>query len=277
MYGEAIWNPRKLSSLDHNLGTSLNSLSALIAQKWLDDSYSSGARAAAFFASVGLLVIQISINVVDNAYSTGMDLAGLFSSYINIRRGAYIGLILSLALCPWQLLSSAAVFISVLSAYSVFLGPIIGIQVCDYWLVRRRKLKLSDLYHPRPDGIYYFVKGFNPRSFVAWVLGFATQLPGFSANVTPDRVQVGQAWNELFYLAFPLGFAISFSVHYVINYIWPPAGLGVVDETDYFGTFEPDEALRLGVAPSSESEVDAAIGGLGTDLVTGGFHMDMKS
>lgn len=188
-----------------------------------------------------------------------MDLAGLFSSYINIRRGAYIGLLLSICLCPWQLLSSAAVFISVLSAYSVFLGPIIGIQVCDYWLIRRRKLKLSDLYHPQRDGIYYFVKGVNPRSFVAWVLGFATQLPGFAANVTPDSVSVGHAWNELFYMAFPLGFAISFTVHYVLNKIWPPVGLGMVDDADYFGTFEPEEAMRLGISPASDTDVNETI------------------
>lgn len=194
-----------------------------------------------------------------------MDLAGLFSSYINIRRGAYVGLLLSICLCPWQLLSSAAVFISVLSAYSVFLGPIIGIQVCDYWLIRRRKLKLSDLYHPRPEGIYYFVRGANPRSFVAWILGFATQLPGFAANVTPDSVQVGHAWNELFYMAFPLGFAISFTVHYVLNKIWPPIGLGMVDDTDYFGTFEPEEAMRLGIAPLSDVEVSTTIEGVQPD------------
>ncbi|CAN8101811.1 unnamed protein product [Discula destructiva] len=259
IYGEAIWNP------------------PLIAQKWLDESYTSGARAAAFFAGVGLLMIQIGINVVDNAYSTGMDLAGLFSSFINIRRGAYIGLILSLALCPWQLLSSAAVFISVLSAYSVFLGPIIGIQVCDYWLIRRRKLKLSDLYHPEPEGIYYFVKGFNPRSFVAWVLGFATQLPGFSANVTPDSVHVGQAWHELFHLAFPLGFAISFTAHYMLNYIWPPEGLGEVDETDYFGTFDEDEALRLGVLPQSDVEVDPVLERVGSDHGTHAKPVYIKS
>lgn len=194
-----------------------------------------------------------------------MDLAGLFSSYINIRRGAYVGLLLSICMCPWQLLSSAAVFISVLSAYSVFLGPIIGIQVCDYWLIRRRKLKLSDLYHPRPEGIYYFVKGANPRSFVAWVLGFATQLPGFAANVTPNSVQVGHAWNELFYMAFPLGFAISFTVHYVLNRIWPPTGLGMIDDTDYFGTFEPEEAMRLGVSPMSDVEVNTTIDGIQPD------------
>ena len=45
-----------------------------------------------------------------------MDIAGLLPKYINIRRGAYVGLIISIALCPWQLLSSAATFINVLSA-----------------------------------------------------------------------------------------------------------------------------------------------------------------
>lgn len=222
-------------------------------------------------------MIQVGVNVVDNAFSTGMDLAGLFSAHINIRRGAYIGLILSLAMCPWQLLSSAAVFISVLSAYSVFLGPVIGIQVCDYWLIRRRQLKLSDLYHPRPEGIYYFVNGFNPRSFVAWALGFATQLPGFAANVTPDRVRVGRAWNELFYMAFPLGFAISFTAHYILNRIWPPVGLGMTDDVDYFGTFEPEEAMRLGItAPHSDTEADVVIDGVGSDPEVGGKHLDMK-
>lgn len=80
---------------------------------------------------IGLVVCQLAINTIDNAFSTGMDMAGLVPSFINIRRGAYIGLILSIAMCPWQLLSSASVFISVLSAYSVFLGPMVGIYVCE--------------------------------------------------------------------------------------------------------------------------------------------------
>ncbi|EWG41229.1 hypothetical protein FVEG_03375 [Fusarium verticillioides 7600] len=245
IWGEAIWNP------------------PLICQQWLDRDYSSGSRAAAFFAGLGLVMCQIAINVVDNAYSAGMDLAGLVSSYINIRRGAFIALVFSVAMCPWELLSSASVFISVLSAYSVFLGPIIGIQVCDYWLIRSRRIKLSDLYNPGPDSIYWFSCGFNPRSFIAWFLGFATQLPGFAAAVTPDKIKVGEAWHELFYLAFPLGFAISFTVHYAINRVFPPTGLGLVDDMDYFGSFTEAEALKLGMGIGSEgSEKDAVIQGV---------------
>lgn len=231
IYGEAIWNP------------------PLIVQMWLDTEYGPKSRAGAFFAGVGLLIVQISINCIDNAFSAGMDLAGLFSGFINIRRGAYIGLVLSIALCPWELLSSAAVFISVLSAYSTFLGPIIGIHMCEYFIIRKRRVKLTDLYHPRSDGIYYFYKGFNPRAFFSWVCGFATQLPGFAATVTPDSVKVAQPLMDMYYLAFPLGFSISFTVHLLVNTIWPPVGAGEMDDMDYYGTFTPEEARKLGVEP----------------------------
>ena len=159
LYGEAIWNPPD------------------IVQKWLDTDYNAKSRAAAFFARCGLVICQLAINTIDNAFSTGMDMAGLFPSFINIRRGAYIGLIVSCAMVPWELLSSASVFISVLSAYSVFLGPMVGIYCCEYWILRQRRIKLSDLYHPRPDGIYHYWHGINWRSFVSWTVGWSYLIP----------------------------------------------------------------------------------------------------
>lgn len=243
IYGEAIWNPPD------------------IVQKWMDTDYNARSRAAGFFAGCGLVVCQLAINTIDNAFSTGMDMAGLVPSFINIRRGAYIGLILSIAMCPWELLASASVFISVLSAYSVFLGPMVGIYVCEYWILRKRKVKLSDLYHPRPDGIYHYWHGLNWRSFVSWVVGWAYLIPGFAATVTPDAVQVPEACIHLYYLAFPLGFTVSFLVHLGINLFWPPIGLGEEDDVDYYGTFTSEEAARLGVATQSPIEGEEEVSG----------------
>jgi NCS1 family nucleobase:cation symporter-1 len=217
-------------------------------QKWLDTDYNAKSRAAAFFAGCGLVTSQLAINTIDNAFSAGMDIAGLFPKYINIRRGAYIGLVLSIALCPWQLLSSAATFISVLSAYSVFLGPMTGIMICDYWVVRRGKLKLSDLYHGRKDGSFYFWRGINWRSFTAWIIGWSYLIPGFVKAVAPE-IHVPVACTNLYYLAFPLGFAVSFATYYGLNLISPPQGLRTIDEVDDFGTFTTDEAQKLGIAP----------------------------
>ncbi|KAK8857243.1 hypothetical protein PGQ11_013155 [Apiospora arundinis] len=230
IYGEAVWNPPDL------------------VQKWLDTSYSPGARAAAFFAGFGLVVCQLAINTIDNAFSAGMDMAGLVPTYIDIRRGAYIGLILSIAMCPWELLSSAGVFISVLSAYSVFLGPIVGIMVCEYWVLRKRRVKLSDLYHPGKSGLYYYWNGFNLRAFASWIVGWSYLIPGFIHNVNP-AIGVPQACTHLYSLAFPLGFTVSFLAHWGINKFIPPPGLAETDDIDYYNTFTPDEAARLGVAP----------------------------
>lgn len=169
-------------------------------------------------------------------------------SYLNIRRGAYLGLILSIALCPWQLLSSAATFINVLSGYSVFLGPWVGIMVNDYWIIRRQTIKLSDLYSLRKDGIYQFWHGFNWRAYLAWSIGFSYLLPGF-AHAVNENIIVPKACTDLYYLAFPLGFTVSFLLHWAINTAFPPPGLGEKDEIDYFMTFTPEEAAKLGVAP----------------------------
>jgi NCS1 family nucleobase:cation symporter-1 len=98
LYGQAYWNPPDLFL------------------HWLDADYNAKSRAAAFFGGCGLVVCQLAINTIDNAFSAGMDLAGLLPKYFNIRRGSYLALIISIAMCPWELLASAGTFISVMGA-----------------------------------------------------------------------------------------------------------------------------------------------------------------
>lgn len=223
IYGQAIWNPPD------------------IALKWLDTDYNAKSRVGAFFASVGLVVCQLAVNTVDNAFSGGMDLAALVPKFVNIRRGSYVVLIVSIALCPWELLASASTFINVLSAYSVFLGPMCGVMVAEYWVVRRRAVKLTDLYNPSGDessgsgsdsSIYFAWHGVNCRTFVAWIVGFTPLLPGFVSAVNPGVV-VPVGCTRLYYLSFPLGFVVSFLIQVVLGcYVFPPAGVGEVDEVD---------------------------------------------
>jgi NCS1 family nucleobase:cation symporter-1 len=123
-----------------------------------------------------------------------------------------------------------------------------GLMVCDFWVVRRRKFKLTDLYNPSPSSIYWYNYGFNWRSLVSWICGMAPALPGFANAVNPS-ISVSTAAQNLFALAYIEGFAISFVVHGVINWFWPPVGLGEIDEEDYYGTFTIEEAKALGVIP----------------------------
>ena len=60
--------------------------------------------------------------------------------------------IIGIAIMPWRLLENADRYMGWLVAYSGFLGPIAGIFIADYWVVRRARLSLPDLYDSR--GIY---------------------------------------------------------------------------------------------------------------------------
>ncbi|KAH3669214.1 hypothetical protein OGAPHI_001335 [Ogataea philodendri] len=218
----------------------------LLAARWLDDDYNAKSRAGAFFCGLGLLAGQLAINTVDNAFSAGMDFSGLFPKYLTLKRGAYLGLCISILLQPWQLLSTAGVFINVMSAYAVLLGAMTGIMVCDYWVVRKRKLRLTHLFTPDRSSIYWFTGGFNWRSFAAWVIGFAPLMPGF-INACNSDIKIPSGATHLYQLAFLYGFVVSFLLHYLFNVLSPPTGLGEVDTTDPFGTFTYEEAQRLGI------------------------------
>ncbi|KAJ5168645.1 uncharacterized protein N7482_004239 [Penicillium canariense] len=161
---------------------------------------SPGVRAGVFFASIGMVFSQFSISVVLNSVSCGMDMAGLWPRYINIRRGAYIMACIGIATQPWQLLSTAEKFLSVLSGFGVFMAPATGILLADYHIVRHYKLRLGDLYTGDSSSIYWFSNGVNWRAFVAFLAGM---------------------WPLL------LGLALSFSVFWALSRCFPPTGLGL--------------------------------------------------
>ncbi|KAL4773513.1 permease for cytosine/purines, uracil, thiamine, allantoin-domain-containing protein [Aspergillus nidulans var. acristatus] len=188
-------------------------------------------RAGVFFASLGCVASQFSISVVLNSVSTGMDLAGLWPRYLNIVRGSYIMAIIGIATQPWQLISTATKFLSVLSGFGVFMAPATGLMLADYHIVRRHRLKLSDLYIGSPSSIYWFSHGVNWRALVAFTAGMWPLIPGLAANVNLWTEDKWTGWLRLYNLTFIVGLAISLLVFWVFNVLFPVPG------TDLDGPF----------------------------------------
>lgn len=140
-----------------------------------------GGRAGAFFCAAAFLIASIGVNISANSISVATDLSALLPKYINIRRGQYICAILGAwAMTPWNILVSAESLISFMDGYTIWLAPISGILIADYWIVHRQVLSVPDMYHPQ--GIYAYNKwGTNWRAAIAFLVGFAPLLPG-SAN-----------------------------------------------------------------------------------------------
>ncbi|KAI1412458.1 uracil permease [Hypoxylon sp. FL1857] len=199
VYGVVYWSP-----LD-------------IIERWQD---SPGGRAAAFFAASIWLLAQISVNISANAISFANDITTLAPKWFNIRRGVVlVSFIGGWALCPWIIISSAAAFLNFMSAYAIFMAPIAGILVCDYWIVKRRRYDVPALYDP--EGIYRYKWGVNWRALVTTLVVIVPLLPALAKKVTPQNVHISQGLVNLFTFNWLYGFFLSLVMYYALNYLWP--------------------------------------------------------
>ncbi|KAF7557751.1 hypothetical protein G7Z17_g363 [Cylindrodendrum hubeiense] len=235
IYGEVYWNPPDLLMVMMDNGNG-----------------SSRARAGVFFLSLGFGLTAMFENICGNCIAGGIDLAGLFPRYINIRRGAIITFVAAWVCQPWQLVNEAATFISVMNSFSVFLSPVMGIMAVDFYVLRKRKIRLSHLYRTH-DTSYWFFHGVNWRSIPAWLCGWAPTVGGLIVT-TQSVADAPRALYQLYYMAFLVGFFISAIIFWVLSTAFPPVDLGGCDEVDYYDTFTPAEAAKLGII-SAESAI----------------------
>ncbi|KAG0697825.1 permease for cytosine/purines, uracil, thiamine, allantoin-domain-containing protein [Suillus ampliporus] len=182
-------------------------------------------RAAIFFAGLGCVCAQLGISIVLNSVSAGMDLSGVVPRYINIRRGAYLLAILGLASNPWQYLSNASTFLTVISSFGIFFAPFSGILLADYFVVRRCLIKLEDCYIGDERSIYWYYKGVHWRAPLAWVLGVFPTMPGLI--MTTQNATAWNAWVRVFHIAFFVGLVISFVTFSFICWVSPPGNVGI--------------------------------------------------
>lgn len=125
-----------------------------------------------FVLVIGALMFAVAtmgVNIVANFVSPAYDLANLAPKYISFRTGGIISAVAAVVVLPWNLYSSPAVVNYFLGGLGALLGPLFGVMIVDYWLLRRARINIPDLYTEHPDGEYIYRRGFNPRALAAFV------------------------------------------------------------------------------------------------------------
>lgn len=111
----------------------------------------------------------IGVNIVANFVSPAYDLANVLPSRINFQRGGMISAVVAVLVLPWNLYSNPAVVNYFLGGLGAILGPLFGIMMVDYYLVRRRRVVIEDLFRDESSGAYYYRRGVNPRALYVFV------------------------------------------------------------------------------------------------------------
>ena len=131
----------------------------------------------ASIALVALLVATLNTNVAANVVSPSNDFSNLNPRLISFRTGGLITGVIGILMMPWKLLGSFNSYIfGWLVGYSGFLGPIAGIMIADYFLIRRRDLQVAALY--QRGAVYEYRGGVNYRAMIALGVGVLVALVG---------------------------------------------------------------------------------------------------
>jgi NCS1 family nucleobase:cation symporter-1 len=173
LFGHPIWNPILLIGAFHQ-------------------------PVVAFVALVAILIATLNVNIGANVVSPSNDFSNLYPRLISFRTGGIITGFLGLAMCPWKLLATPDAYIfGWLIGYSGLLGPVAGIMVSDYFLIRKTELDVNSLYHR--EGAYHYSKGVNPRAIVALAIGIVIALIGLA--VRPLHFLYDYAWFAGFFVS----------------------------------------------------------------------------
>src|SRR5919199_5673074 len=137
-------------------------------------------------AMIIIVLAQISTNMAANVVSPSFDFSNLAPKYISFKTGGIITAILGVVSFPWVLFESVGAYIFTwLVGYGSLLGASGAIMIADYWILRRRRLDVVELY--KSEGRYAYSGGWNWRAIVAVLVGVIPVMPGFlRAATTPN-------------------------------------------------------------------------------------------
>lgn len=120
-------------------------------------------------ASLALIILTIAVNLLANFVAPIYALTNLFPRGLNFRRAALVSAILGFVILPWNLYDSPLVIEYFLGGLGALLGPVFGVIMADYWLLRRARINIPHLYSEDTCGDYYYRNGVNRRAIAAVV------------------------------------------------------------------------------------------------------------
>jgi Cytosine/uracil/thiamine/allantoin permeases len=189
VFGQAIWDPVVLVS-------------------------KIGGAGVIIFSALVVLAAQLTTNMAANVVSPSNDFSNLNPRRISYVTGGLITAVIGILMMPWKLYADAAAYIFTwLLGYSSLMGALGGILIADYWIIRRQKLSLPDLF--KLEGRYTYDRGFNWRAIAALIIAIAPVVPGFGhAVTTPGGVVANpDVFDRLYSYAWFVTFALSFVVY----------------------------------------------------------------
>ena len=185
------------------------------------------------FGGFALLVATLSVNIAANVVSPAYDLVNLFPRRLNFVKAGVISTVLAIVFVPWLWFDDAERVYNVLNVIGGALGPVAGIMLVDFFLVRRKQYDLASFY--TRDGAFQYSNGWNARGLLALAVGLVVGLIG---HVVP-------ALDGLNDYSWFIGLAVGGAAYYVLM---KPVTAMIPPEQRIEGRVDHEDVAEAGLA-----------------------------
>ena len=160
-------------------------------------------------------IATIGINIVANFISPAFDFSNVSPQKISWRAGGMIAAIGSVLITPWNLYNNPEVIHLTLETLGAFIGPLFGILIADYYLVRKQKVVVDELFSMSPTGLYWYSRGYNPAAVYSTIVGALVAMFTVLFNGAIDGMEIAGMSTASKYSWF-IGCGIGFVMYFYL-------------------------------------------------------------
>ena len=120
-----------------------------------------------------IIVASVSTNLIANFIPSQYTLINFIPSSLSLKKSSFIiaifGFIVGIF---WLTFLSQVGILSFIDTFGAFFGPLFGIMITDFYLIRNSGLVNKDIYSLEKDGVYYYSGGWHIKGVYSLILGF---------------------------------------------------------------------------------------------------------
>ncbi len=145
---------------------------------------------------VMVVLAQWSTNTSANLIPAALTFVNAGAPWITYAMGLVLAAIVGTLAMPWLILDHLFTY---LGLYGGMLAALGGIMICDYFVIRKRRLNVPALYEE--EGQFKYIGGCNPAGLIAWAVGGALAIYAID-------------------LSYFVGFFTAFALYWVLMKAW---------------------------------------------------------
>jgi len=154
-------------------------------------------------------IATIGINIVANFISPAFDFSNVSPQRISWRAGGMIAAVGSVLITPWNLYNNPDVIHYTLETLGAFIGPLFGVLIADFYLIRKQQVDIDDMFSMKPSGRYWYKKGYNPAAVIATAAGAVIAM-------IPVLWTGGPGMHTIAQYSWFIGCGLGFAVYYLL-------------------------------------------------------------